>query len=189
MTNLRKRDANRQNASKSTGPKTELGKQRSARNAVRHGLSVSSLTDPCWAPEAIALACSLVSDNASPVLRELAYKFAAAQIDLVRVSLARHQIVTEMLTDEGFEPARQRKLREAVFANQRYLPQGSFERLMTALSGTPAGDEKTALVFCELTDKLIRLERYERRALSRRRHAMRAFSTVQHGECPDHVWA
>lgn len=131
--------------------------------------------DDRWAPEAIALARLLVSDDAPQDLRELAYKFAAGQIDLVRVNLARHQIVANMLTDEGFEPAGQRTLREAVFANQRYLPQESFERLMTVLSRTPVGDEKTALVYCELNDKLMGLERYERRALSRRRRAMRAF--------------
>ena len=63
--------------------------------------------DDRWAPEAIALARLLVSDDAPQDLRELAYKFAAGQIDLVRVNLARHQIVANMLTDEGFEPARQ----------------------------------------------------------------------------------
>src|SRR6185312_15107657 len=107
MTSLRKREANRQNASKSTGPKTDRGKQRSARNAVRHGLSISSLADACWMPEAIALANLLVGDEAPPILRELAYKFAAAQIDIVRVRLARQQIVAEMLADESFMPLRQ----------------------------------------------------------------------------------
>jgi hypothetical protein len=34
----RKREANRQNAQKSTGPKTEAGKERSSRNAVKHGM-------------------------------------------------------------------------------------------------------------------------------------------------------
>ena len=42
--------ANRLNAKKSTGPKTEDGKQRSRRNALRHGLTaetiVSVLEDP-----------------------------------------------------------------------------------------------------------------------------------------------
>jgi hypothetical protein len=37
---LKKRAANRRNAQKSTGPKTELGRHISAQNATRHGLSV-----------------------------------------------------------------------------------------------------------------------------------------------------
>ena len=36
-TNQRRREANRRNALKSTGPRTTLGKQRSSRNALKHG--------------------------------------------------------------------------------------------------------------------------------------------------------
>jgi hypothetical protein len=39
MTSYRQIEANRRNALKSTGPKTEAGKQASRRNAVRHGLT------------------------------------------------------------------------------------------------------------------------------------------------------
>ena len=39
MTSLRQIEANRHNALKSTGPKTEYGKQRSRRNALRHGFT------------------------------------------------------------------------------------------------------------------------------------------------------
>lgn len=37
--------ANRANAKRSTGPKTELGKSRSSQNAFRHGLSISNQQD------------------------------------------------------------------------------------------------------------------------------------------------
>jgi hypothetical protein len=36
-------EANRRNALKSTGPKTEAGKQASRRNAVRHGLTAETV--------------------------------------------------------------------------------------------------------------------------------------------------
>jgi hypothetical protein len=45
MTSLRQIEANRCNATKSTGPKTEAGKIRSRRNAVRHGLSAETVIE------------------------------------------------------------------------------------------------------------------------------------------------
>jgi hypothetical protein len=43
MTSLRHLEANRCNALNSTGPKSELGKQRSRRNAMRHGLTAETV--------------------------------------------------------------------------------------------------------------------------------------------------
>src|SRR5262249_26716595 len=43
MTSYRQIEANRRNALKSTGPKTEVGKQTSRRNAVRHGLTAETV--------------------------------------------------------------------------------------------------------------------------------------------------
>jgi hypothetical protein len=45
MTSLRQIEANRCNATKSTGPKTEAGKMQSRRNAVRHGLSAETVIE------------------------------------------------------------------------------------------------------------------------------------------------
>src|ERR1700747_1857734 len=43
MTSLKQIEANRRNALKSTGPKTEAGKQSSRCNAVRHGLTAETV--------------------------------------------------------------------------------------------------------------------------------------------------
>jgi hypothetical protein len=50
MTSFRQIEANRRNASKSTGPITEEGKQRSRCNAVRHAFSLMKMCtefSPC----------------------------------------------------------------------------------------------------------------------------------------------
>src|SRR3984885_13523027 len=45
MTSLRQFEANRRNASRSTGPNTDEGKLRSRRNAVRHGLCAETVVE------------------------------------------------------------------------------------------------------------------------------------------------
>jgi hypothetical protein len=45
MTSLRQIEANRRNSENSTGPRTEDGKQRSRRNALRHGLCADTVVD------------------------------------------------------------------------------------------------------------------------------------------------
>ena len=46
MTSARQIEANRQNALKSTGPKTERGKQQSRCNAIRHGFTAETVIEP-----------------------------------------------------------------------------------------------------------------------------------------------
>jgi hypothetical protein len=45
MTSFRQIEANRRNALKSTGPKTQNGKRLSRRNALRHGLTAETVID------------------------------------------------------------------------------------------------------------------------------------------------
>ena len=45
MTSIRQIEANRRNATRSTGPTTEAGKHRSRRNAVRHGLCAETVVE------------------------------------------------------------------------------------------------------------------------------------------------
>ena len=51
MTSARQIEANRRNALASTGPKTEIGKQRASQNAVRHGLTAETVIVPLEDPD------------------------------------------------------------------------------------------------------------------------------------------
>jgi hypothetical protein len=82
----RRRRANRANAKSSTGPKTAPGKARSAQNALRHGLNVSVLSDPAFAPSVEAIALKIAGPDAGAGLLEGARRIAESQVDLNRVT-------------------------------------------------------------------------------------------------------
>jgi hypothetical protein len=80
MTSPKQIEANRQNALKSTGPRTEEGKQRSRSNAVRHGLTAETVITALEnAAEYRVFEANIVSDYQprSAVERELVSRLAS----------------------------------------------------------------------------------------------------------------
>jgi hypothetical protein len=80
MTTYQQFEANRRNALKSTGPKTETGKQVSRRNAVRHGLTAETVIGALEDAEdykALEEAITADYDAQSAVERELVLRLAS----------------------------------------------------------------------------------------------------------------
>jgi len=80
MTSYRQIEANRRNALKSTGPKTEAGKQPSRRNAVRHGLTAETVIGALEDAEdykAFEATITADYDAQSAVERELVLRLAS----------------------------------------------------------------------------------------------------------------
>jgi len=101
----RKIKANRANARMSTGPKTRHGRARSAKNAFRHGLSLTVQSDQALCEEVQALALQIAGRDASAHNQMLARQVAEAQIDLRRIRYTRRQFLSEALADRyRYEP-------------------------------------------------------------------------------------
>jgi hypothetical protein len=80
MTTFRQLDANRRNARHSTGPVTDEGKQRSRRNAVRHGLTAETVIDALEDADdysAFELSITADYDAQSATERELVLRLAS----------------------------------------------------------------------------------------------------------------
>jgi hypothetical protein len=92
MTSLPRLRANRANSRRSTGPKTEAGRAKSAQNARRHGLRVPVLSDPALAPDVERIAKDIVRECGSEFI-DLARRIAEAEVDILRVRRVRNQRV------------------------------------------------------------------------------------------------
>jgi DNA repair ATPase RecN len=157
--------ANRANARASTGPKTAQGRTRSARNALRHALSLPVYSDLVLCEEVEALAREIAGTDANAEMQELAHRVAEAQIDLRRVRDARHQLLSRALSNPYYE------VRGNVREKRAFLRH--------LLRKYPEGPHKLATIVSQEVQRLSALDRYERRALSRRRFAIRAFDLAR----------
>ena len=80
MTSLKQIEANRRNAEDSTGPRSKAGKQRSSRNAIRHGLTAETVIEPLEDAEDYAAfeeAIAASFDPETAVERELILRLAS----------------------------------------------------------------------------------------------------------------
>ena len=118
MTSCRQIDANRRNALKSTGPTTDAGKQRSRRNAVRHGLTAETVITTLEDEEDYkAFEFSVTSDFDAPtaIERELVLRLASLLWRLRRataIDTGLLQLQSEIIGELRHLPARQARVNE-----------------------------------------------------------------------------
>jgi hypothetical protein len=184
VTTERKRAANRRNARLSTGPRTAAGKARVKQNALRHGLNVAVADDPLLTEEVARIARAICDGAGGARPAEPAYlarRIAEAQVDLMRVRRARHAILVRALDNPRYRSPRHLKRQIAMLAGVgELLTRGIAvpDDMRKAAFGRPQGALKFALVITDLAAQLARFDRYERRALSRRKAAVAAFDAA-----------
>jgi hypothetical protein len=185
LTSVRKWCANRANATASTGPRTKAGRARSARNAFRHGLNISVVSEPALAPQAEALARGLTCSDLGAEGLEWARRIAEAQVDLDRVRLARRQAIERMLSDPGDESAGDPQIVRLLGPVLDRLERDEAraieaEAIRQALHPGPLeADARLAAILVDMRVEFARLDRDERRALSKRKTAIRGYDAVR----------
>jgi hypothetical protein len=165
------------------GPRTAAGKARSARNALRHGLSLRFSANPTLAARDEDLARQICGPTNDPTLLNLSRQIAEAQAQLERVRSRRHALIMRAYNDLGYRPrdmARQwlkmaTALTKGALTNRRLaIYDGKFR----PLAPPKQGPLKLALILGDAHAELASLERYERRALSRRKSSIRRFDAL-----------
>ena len=176
--------ANRANARRSTGPKTLAGKSAASRNALRHGLAIPVTVDPSLADEVERSAWMIAGEGANSSRLERARRVAEAQIDLLRVRRARSLLLDDVRArvkpPSGSELVHAVKQMTRVYDKQPEQWDGYDDRTLAVLRARSALNENGEPLRLEegietIAVQLARFDRYERRALSRRKWATRNF--------------
>jgi hypothetical protein len=169
VTSERKIRANRVNARASTGPKTARGRLHAARNAHRHALSLPVSSDPVFSGEVEALTREIIGTDGNSELKELARRVAETQIDLRRVRQARHQLLSQALSADPYHESE---------VMPPYTSALAWTDSVMEEVPKPEGPHQLTAILVEKTVRLLALDRYERRALSRRKFAIRTFDAA-----------
>jgi len=116
------------------------------------------------------LAHQIAEVDPNPEILELARRIAEAQIDLLRVRHARHQLLSQLLSDPYYD-SRANVLKKMRFIGHVLLigtlPNISFEGVDKLMRPTPAGPQKLATILSQESKRLLSLDRYKRRARCR----------------------
>ena len=174
MSSAKQIAANRKNAQKSKGPRTAAGKARASCNSRKHTLTTISRNHPLYAPRIEAIARAICPNTTNAGLWEQALIIGECTTVLACVQAERIA-----------------SMEQAFWQNEPKIPQSGIRWANAAAAERKAelgAAELGAAEFVSPRDELgatdlaardlDRLERYQRRALSRRKRAIETFMAI-----------
>ena len=189
MTSNRKLAANRRNAARATGPRSAAGKARASRNALRHGLAISVAELPAAAVEIDRITRAIVREGDDTVALHYARAAAVAELEVLRVRAARAALINQLARDRRLfvpKPMPPHLILLQVFRrNPDPSVLAAFEENRRKRSlPIPEDPERMIVAFARAAPDLAKYDRYERRALSRRKSALRALDSMRDRALP-----
>jgi hypothetical protein len=162
VTSLLKRNTNRRNASKSTGPRSARGKLHSRMNARTHGLNIPVTVDPKVRERVLQITRSIVGDAASDQAMEQAIIIAEAELELQRVKQMEVAVADKALGTRGSR---------GILKNARKFARA----IPTAPTGASASLPEA---FVRAHRHLVKLRRYKSRIYTRSTKAIRQLCKI-----------
>ena len=163
-------EANRRNAQKSKGPRTAAGKARASRNSRKHALCTISRNNPLYSPRIETIARAVCSEATNAELWEQALIIGECTTLLACAQAERIALIERLLGGPCVRIADSQGAGGAEQAASQSMP--------TPPRDEPPRNELDAMGIA--APDLDRLERYERRALSRRKRAIETFMAINH---------
>jgi hypothetical protein len=192
--------ANRANARKGRGPRSAAGKTRASRNALRHGLAAISRYNRAYFPEIGRMASAYCEgDTDDPLLFEQALIIAESDIILICLGAERFAAIERMRDPDAipFSDSKASLARARARFAQAKRAYAQLVKAKQAKAGSTSDTGKASIsaqknkgphppaqrdecdAMCRAAPDLRRLERYERRAASRRNRAIREFIFIK----------
>jgi hypothetical protein len=172
--------ANRANAAKSTGPRSTAGKKRISRNAVTHGLT-SKYSSSELTLQVEKQARQIASEGNFDL--EPALIIAEAELELARVRRVQIGLTERVSAMGSFAPPKRfstrKEMRDWFSATRRWIC-GLAPKPLDPVCVNPADtmpsseQEREAEALRRALPELMKLWRYERRALARRNRGIKA---------------
>jgi hypothetical protein len=182
MASERQIAANRRNARNSTGPRSTSGRKRASQNAFRHGLT-KRISSAEFDRQAEMLARQIVGDSEDKITIELARDAAEAVLELARVRRVKVALIERVTAFGRFDvPKRFASSKDEVawIMLRDYgatLCKGRPKFAVDPLPAMPSQEpQRTAEAVRRALPDLLKLYRYEARAVTRRDRAIRTIT-------------